>query len=256
MRKKEFESFKKMLDSVTEDIAKDKKYIAVAHGGGVDSTAVLCSFTKTNIIPYALHVRSNENSSWEFKFGDCMVEHISKLTNTPLIVVPFEKFHDKVGFYDTFPVHGIHEVVTGEGMDRCYGQWDPNHMVTMGMDFRAHHPLFDMMFMTVPTRFRNYRAITYEDSIKNGIIGKERKNIIEISKQFGLNVIMVSSHPIFEKFFAKYQENVRDIFFPKQPTFEYVKDFFGRSFNSIVREVYKRNRYKFDSFGCRLLKHW
>lgn len=243
----EYDSFETMLDTVCLDISKQvDDNFPLAISGGLDSTALILSFLKTKKPFIAVNVREDYSlprKSQEYIFGQSMCEYLSNRLFFPLLSIPREK----VIVYKTIAKYGFRQVVTGDGMDRCYSEYPEKP--TWGLDVKSKHPLFEMFTRSFPEHFKMYRKTSYDERHLSDPTDKLLENIEEIE------VIQVSRHPLFEKFFENYTENVKDLFFPKQLTRLYVDKHLGESFMKVARRVYRLNNPKFESFGTRLIRH-
>lgn len=206
--------FETMLDTVCLDISKQvDDNFAIAVSGGLDSTALVLSFLKTKKPFVAVNVTdyySLPRKRQEMLFGQSMCEYLSNNFFFPLLSIP----RGDMGIYKPFAKYGFNQIVTGEGMDRCYGVY-PNDP-TWGADVKSKHPLFEMFTRSFPSRFKTYRKTSYDDRHLSNHTDKWIDSIKEIK------VIQVSRHPLFKNFFEGYVENVKDLFFPKQLTRLYV----------------------------------
>lgn len=248
MKMNEYQKFKTMLDAVCKDIiSKNKEPIVLANSGGLDSIALLISLAKNDKVFFSVH-ECGENGvpRQEHLMGDFVSEYLTRKLEIPHIQLPYSR--KKLGkFYKIFPKFGFNTIITGDGMDRCYGYFA---LSTFGMEVKAKYPLIDMFLKTIPTLIKVYRKNPYSQRIHDDLF------IQEIAKECNCKIIQVSTHPMFVDFFSNcYQENVQQIVFPKLLTRRYVDEHLGRSFNSVVREVYRLNKKKMTPFAERLLNH-
>lgn len=243
-----YNSFETMLDAACSDISKQvDDNFALAISGGLDSTALILSFLKTKKPFIAVNMTEDYSLSrkkQEMIFGQSMCEHLSNILFFPLLLIP----RGKVVVYKTIAKYGFKQVVTGDGMDKCYREY-PVRSPTWGLDVKAKHPLFEMFTRSFPEHFKIYRHTTYIERHSIDPTDKMLDGIKEIK------IIQISRHPLFEKFFENYTENIRDLFFPKQLTRWYVNKHLGESFMKTAQRVYRLNRPKFESFGTRLIRH-
>lgn len=261
--KKMEKNFEKMLDIVCLDIMNkhNGKFVGLSLSGGMDSTAILLSLRKTGKKFIPVYVRAEKNFEklnigWEQRFQDFMVEHITHIFNLPLVMLPVNRNDKYPSHISLFSEFGIKTIISGNGMDRCYGQFNEDRRASFGMEFRAFHPLIDMLLRTVPARIVSYRKTTYDERLDDdSVAGREYNEIMDASRKFGVEFEVVSSHPMFIEFFKKYNENIKDIFFPKMLTHMYIKKNLGMSFNSLCKDVYKMNKPKMKAFPSRLLQH-
>jgi len=245
--------FNEMLDSVTKDIADnlESDFIMLGYSGGLDSTALLLSFMKTGKPIYCVHVNSWKGSSDEAVFQDFVAYHICTMLQIPLMIIPFEA-HPIYTIHQAFPIHGIHEIVSGEGMDRAHQTLDTYKTKTMGMDFRCMHPILDSLLTTYP-RFKHYKKVSYKTRAKD--IRKTFDKFKRYRQEIGLEIIMVAEHELYKQYSESYTQNVKDLFFPKSFIFNYIKRNIGKPFNKIAKETYLMNKNFLAPFGFRVLRH-
>jgi hypothetical protein len=228
------------------DIITKHDKIGLSLSGGVDSCAIALGMKKTGKKFFLINKTfERECENWNKLWQNYMAYDFAMFIGVPILVVPRE---GNIGFPELYNKLGISTFIIGDGMDRCFGQIDGGKFEeTLGEDFHCMHPFIDKFGRTVPTRLKSYKKKPYEG------FDKEHKKGSQDCKKFGVDMISVSLHPKFVGYFKKYNENVRDIFFPKMLYFEYVKKHLGMSYYSFCKKVYINHKNIFKPFGKRLL---
>lgn len=250
--------YEQMMNNVGETLASEiNGDIYIAFSGGLDSAAILTSLLHTTRKIVLVHIQfkgNNGSTVWNKEWENCMTECLGGVFDVPVVFLPDNryKYKDEVNaFYPIFSEYGIDEIVTGDGMDRCYGEACHS---TFGEDFRAFHPLFDMFFKTIPEQIKVYHKSDYRNALETDSV---ESKLGRVADKFNMKIYSFSAQPEYIQFFMSYVENVKDIVFPKQFTRTYVdkqlKTITGKTYNQIAKKAFVLNKSSLKSFGSRII---
>jgi len=243
--------FRDMLNGVCRKLAVEYSPIGLSYSGGLDSTAVALGLCNSGEKFFLIHINqfydTPNGGQWNKIWEDHMCYEFSQQMGIPILFIPVETLKD--GITNVYHNIGIKTVLTADGMDRCYGNSHVGWDATFGEDFHCLYPLLDKLFRTIPRRIKGYK------NVYNGVDEQHDCHIRDADRQ-GITWLTVSTSPVFIDFFKRYHPNVKDIVFPKQLTFEFVKNNLGISYYGFCKNVYKKYRSVLLPMWCRLIERF